>query len=142
MKKVICTIALLMILSAIPYSLDAQSGIGDWKINIDYYGKSGAVIKPDGSYKLCPGFAFRCCAVVTITVREAWDYLFSSSPDSPGSSGNLPSGQAIVKLYDENGNLYATEIMQAELINLPQNFEATSSSPSAISIQQENILLR
>ena len=71
-------------------------------LTITKLGKGGAVIQPNGSYKLCPQFAFKKCCKITLSWKEFWSWLTGDGCWDDDINCNMPLvGNAVV--YDENG---------------------------------------
>jgi hypothetical protein len=89
---VIMLVAVFMVFSALPAS----------SITITKLGKGGAVIQPNGSYKLCPQFAFKKCCKITLTFKDLWNWITDEGCWEDDVNTNMPlRGEAVV--YDENG---------------------------------------
>ena len=65
-----------------------------YPLKVPVYGKSGVVVNPDGTYKICPGWALHKCATIEIH--------FKSIPSESISSESTDAGIPItIELYDE-----------------------------------------
>ncbi|MDR0969918.1 MAG: hypothetical protein LBM67_05225 [Lentimicrobiaceae bacterium] len=111
----------------------AQSEIPEETVSIPMYGKAGAVYE-NGSWKICPGFAFKKCASVEISFKDIWNYLFKSN--EPGNPG-IPNFPVVVDLYDDEEQLINTILLQGVLV-LPTQF---SSEETIRSITADDIIL-
>ena len=113
MKKfyfIICLIALIFT------CIDTQA------INIRIYGKGGIVINPDQSYKICPDFAFRTCAIVSVSWRDIWNYITDNT--------NYPQpALATIFIYDDDENL--AEERDADVIWVDPGI-ITESAPTTL----------
>lgn len=71
-------------------------------LTITKLGKGGAVIQPNGNYKLCPQFAFKKCCKITLTWKELWNWITDGGCWDDDINTNLPlHGNAVV--YDDDG---------------------------------------
>ncbi|MBW6492581.1 MAG: hypothetical protein K0B15_15455 [Lentimicrobium sp.] len=67
-------------------------------VNIRIYGKGGIVINPDQSYEICPDFAFRTCAIISVSWREIWNYITDNT-------NNPPPLLATIFILDDNEDI-------------------------------------
>lgn len=121
MKKfylIICIIALIFT------CIDTQA------IDIRFYGKGGIKNNPDQTYKICPEYAFRTCAVVSVSWRDIWNYITDNT--------NYPQpALATIFIYDDNENI--AEERDAAVIWVDMDI-VTESEPT--SLQSCNIKFR
>lgn len=65
-------------------------------------GKGGAVIQPNGTYKLCPQFAFKKCCKITLSWKDLWNWITGDGCWDDDINSNMPlQGDAVV--YDDHG---------------------------------------
>lgn len=79
-------------------------------VEIPIFGKAGVEIV-NGNIKICPGFALKKCASISVSWGEIWDYITNSAINEPPIVS--------VTLYDDNGNPTIEKILQvSEMVTL------------------------
>jgi len=96
--KILRLLTLLLAISFLSLSTSQTMALTITKL-----GKGGAVINPNGTYKLCPQFAFKKCCKITLSWKELWNWITDGGCWDDDINTNMPlMGNAIV--YDENGS--------------------------------------
>jgi hypothetical protein len=87
-------------------------------VSFDIYGKAGAILNGDGSYKLCPGWAFYRCATIEISLKDIWNMIFKPNPT--GGDEPIP---ITIEIYDEQQQVI-DRIMTDATIPFPDRFHS------------------
>ncbi len=109
--KITNLISIMLIITFMSFSIGEAKAVTIIKL-----GKGGVVIQPNGSYKLCPQFAFRKCCTITFSLKDVWNWITGDGCWDDDINTHLPwKGNAVV--FDDDGSQIGTYDVKINWIN-------------------------